>query len=268
MVAPADHILSTGDTLTPCAGAQLRVPPPEPIVLSSPESSPPSDGEHPAVSFVPNSSTQAPAGRGAGAGGAVGPTQRKRGRVEANLNGESSQNTIGERRVRPKLEQWNNAPNASSTGPSAPPANHSRSRLFTTATGPGVSPGTSPHSVPSSSGTSNSPTTIATPSSQSDPSPRPVQEHQSPGRPLESNTTVLLATNPRTGPVSGGIEVWMGGKDFPVTFTLYARFGTHVTVTVSSIFYLLSQPSNPHLRLFRIRLHCRVYCPSQVVPAV
>ena len=45
-----------------------------------------------------------------------------------------------------------------------------------------------------------------------DPSLRPVQEHQSSTRPDQPITTVLRNTNPRIGPVSGGIEfglLWM-----------------------------------------------------------
>jgi hypothetical protein len=230
-----------GDTSTPrpCAGVELRVPSLAPTVLTSPGSSPLSEREHQVVSLMPSSYTQAPAGRCPGANVIVGPTQLKRSRAEAGLDDGDSQDTIRERRVRPRLE-----PRSTSTaGLSAPPTNHSYSRAFTTAADPGVTQGTTPHGIPSSNGSLNSPATSASPSaSQPDPLLRPVQGHQGSAQPVESITTVLRATNPRTGPVSGGIEVWLAGEDLPMTFTLYARFGTHVTATVSSIFHLYPSP--------------------------
>jgi hypothetical protein len=83
----------TGDTSTPrpCTGAELRVPPLEPTTLSSPTSSSLSEGEHQVVSLMPSSNIQAPAGRYPGANVIVEPTQRKRGRAEADLDDEDSQ---------------------------------------------------------------------------------------------------------------------------------------------------------------------------------
>jgi len=74
---------------------------------------------------------------------------------------------------------------------------------------------------------------------QLDPLLRPVQGHQSSPRLVESTYTVLCSVNPRKGPVSGGIEVWLAVDDLPTTFTLYARFGTQVAATVSPIFHPL-----------------------------
>jgi len=254
----------------PSAVAELRVPTLESMILSSLGSSSLSEGEHQAVS-VPNSNIQAPAAHGPGANGVTGPTKRKRGRAEAELDDEDSQDTTGERRVRPRLEQLNDAPSTNCTaGSSAPPASHSLSRPLNTAVGPGATQVTTPRGVPSSNGSSNSPATSATPSvSQLDPYVRPIQGHQRSAQPVESRTTVLVATNRRIGPVSGGTEIWLDGEEFPMTFTLYARFGTQVAATVSPIFPPLPQsPSNIHIRRVRMRGRWRVYFPLQVGPAV
>ena len=65
---------------------------------------------------------------------------------------------------------------------------------------------------------------------------QPAQVRKGVSQPAETNSTVLRATNPRSGPVSGGIEIRLAGEDLPTTFTLYARFGTMVTATVSPMF--------------------------------
>ena len=225
-------------TPRPCARAALGVP----IVESSPGSSSLSEGEPQGVPFVPSSNTQAPAVWGPGAKGVAGSTQRKRTRTEAGLDGGDLHNTTFERHVRPRLEAWdNNPPSTDPAGPSAPPANHSRSRPLTTAAGPGVTQGTTPHGASSLNGSSNSPATSATPTaSQPNPPPRPVQGHPNSAQPAETSNTVLRSTNPRTGPVSGGIEIWLEAQDFPTAFALYARFGTQVTATVSPTFHPLS----------------------------
>ena len=97
---------------------------------------------------------------------------------------------------------------------------------------------------------------------------RPAQVQQGPSQPAETHSTVLRATNPRSGPVSGGIEIWLSVEDLPTTFTLYARFGNMVTATVSPTFHLQSQSSDPHVRRFGLRRPCPVYFPLQVTPAL
>ena len=88
-------------------------------------------------------------------------------------------------------------------------------------------------------------------------------------QPVESCNTVVMTTNPRSGPVSGGIEIWLDGEELTRPFALYARFGTQVVETVSSIFPLIPQSSsNIHIRQFRMRRRWHVYFPLQVMPAV
>ena len=158
--------------------------------------------------------------------------QRKRGRATADLDDEES---TGGRCVRPRLEKGSDTP--STDGPGVPLANHSHPQPFTTATGPTVARESTTGGVPSSSDT---PTTSMTSRvSQPGPSLHPVRKQQNSGRPVEPIITILRATNPRMGPVSGGIEIWLSVDDLPTTFTLYARFGTQVTATVSSIFHPL-----------------------------
>ncbi len=232
-------------TPRPCSGNGLGVPTLEPLILSSPRPLSHSDGKHQGAPCVPTSNTQALVARGPGANWVAEPTQgKKRGRVEADLDNEVSQNTNGKR---PRLGQLVNAP-AGIAGPSAPSANHSPSRLLTTPAG------TIPHGVSSSNGSSNSPAASATPSApQPDPSLRPVQRHRSPAQPVEPTTTVLRDANPRCGPVSGGLEIWLEMDDLPTTFTLYAKFGDRVAATVSSTSHPFSQSSsNLHISRFGI----------------
>jgi len=227
------------DTLTPHArvGVEPGVPSVELLIPSSPGSSSLSEGlgENQGVTFAPSSDAQAPSARGPHAKEIAGPKQRKRDRVEAGLDDEDPQNTTGVRRVRRRNEQWNSVPSGGPAGPSASAAYQSPSRPFTEAAGPGATQGTTPHGAYASSGSHNSPATSATPTApQPNPPPRPVQAQQSSAQPA---TSVLRSTNPRKGPVSGRIEIWLCVDDVPTTFTLYARFGSQVAATVSPIFH-------------------------------
>ena len=56
----------------------------------------------------------------------------------------------------------------------------------------------------------------------------------------ETAVPIIRAASHRRGPTSGGIEIWLAVEDLPTTFTLYARFGTMVTATVSPMFHLQS----------------------------
>ena len=231
----------------PCTRNGLGVPALEPLRLSSPGSLSLSDGDQERF-CVPTSNAQAPVACDPGTNRVAGPKQRKRRRDDTDLDDEDSQNTTVQRNVRPRRDKRNNAPPgpAGSSGPSAP-ANHSRSHPFTT-------DGTTPHGGPSSNGSSNSPDTSAIPlAPRLDPSLRPVQGHQSSAQPVEANDTVLRAANPRSGPVSGGIEIWLEMEHLPTAFTLYAKFGDKVAATVSSTSHPFSQSSsNLHISRFGI----------------
>jgi len=56
----------------------------------------------------------------------------------------------------------------------------------------------------------------------------------------EEPAPTLMDVNPESGSVTGGARIWLKGKDFSVTFPLFARFGTAVVATVSTIKYLSS----------------------------
>ena len=45
----------------------------------------------------------------------------------------------------------------------------------------------------------------------------------------------LTQVNPESGSTTGGAVIWLAGNDFPAHFPLYARFGTTVVRTVSSL---------------------------------
>ena len=53
----------------------------------------------------------------------------------------------------------------------------------------------------------------------------------------EKAIPVIRAASHGSGPTSGGIEIRLAVDDLPTTFTLYARFGTMVTATVSPVFH-------------------------------
>ena len=46
-------------------------------------------------------------------------------------------------------------------------------------------------------------------------------------------TPTLTEVNPESGPITGGVRIWLKGIDFPPLFPLFARFGTAVVPTVS-----------------------------------
>ena len=209
----------------------------ESIDETSPGSSGYSYEEDYAASFVPSPNTQVLAIHGLEAKGVAEPLQRKRGQAMADLDDEDSRESTGGRRVRPRLEQWSNAPSTRADRPLSP-ANQVHSWPITTTTATEATQETT--LAPSSYGSANAPAASVTPSvSQLAPSLHTAQGHQSSARPVEPITTVLDAINPRCGPVYGGVEIWLGVSNLPTAFTLYARFGTHIAKTVSPIF----QPS-------------------------
>ena len=77
-------------------------------------------------------------------------------------------------------------------------------------------------------------------------------------------TPTLVDVNPESGSITGGARIWLKGKDFPAAFPLFARFGTAVVPTVST----LEIPFKPHLIRF-LRLSppvpfFPVICPLQL----
>jgi len=231
----------------PCVRTETRAPTQGPIILPSPASCPLPEEEHHTAPCVPYSNPQPPAARHLGASTPARPPPRKRGRDEANLDDTDPRNTTEERRVRPRREQQQRNDATSIEGPSAPPPNPSRSQPSTRTADTWTARRTTQCGVLSIE-TSSSPATSATPPASQPDAPntepalplRTEQAQQSLSQPIESSSTVVRATNPRSGPVSGGVEIWLSGEDLPTTFALYARFGTRVTATVSPIFDLQS----------------------------
>jgi len=67
-----------------------------------------------------------------------------------------------------------------------------------------------------------------------------------PPRADEEPTPMLIDVNPESGSVTGGARIWLKGKDFPALVPLFARFGTAVVPTVSTI----NTPFKPYLIRF------------------
>ena len=216
-----------------------RAPTQEPMILSSSSSCSLSEEEHQAMPCVPDSNSQTPAARRPGTSTAAQPLRRKRGREADDTD---TQDAGDGRRVRREHDQQQRNDTAGTEGLSATAANPSRSQPATTAA---ESRSHTPprHGVPSS-GTSSSPATSATSAPQPGPPDtepnlplRPVQVLQGLSQPTETKSTVLRATNPRSGPLFGGIEIWLAGEALPTTFTLYARFGNVVTAVSPMFIY-------------------------------
>ena len=56
-----------------------------------------------------------------------------------------------------------------------------------------------------------------------------------PPRTDEGPTPALIDVNPESGSITGGARIWLKGKDFPALIPLFARFGTAVVPTVSTM---------------------------------
>jgi len=56
-----------------------------------------------------------------------------------------------------------------------------------------------------------------------------------PPRADEEPTPMLIDVNPESGSITGGARIWLKGKDFPALIPLFARFGTAVVATVSTM---------------------------------
>jgi hypothetical protein len=59
----------------------------------------------------------------------------------------------------------------------------------------------------------------------------------------EEPTPALIDVNPESGSITGGARIWLKGKDFPALLPLFARFGTAVVSTVST----MEIPFEPYL---------------------
>ena len=57
----------------------------------------------------------------------------------------------------------------------------------------------------------------------------PINEHE------DEDLPVLSRVNPRRGPTSGGDEIDLIVSNLPPNITLYARFGSNITPTVSGM---------------------------------
>ena len=223
------------DISTPRArvGAEPGVPTVEPLIPSSPGSSSLSEGEHQGVPFVPISNAQAPSTRDPRAKEVAGPKQRKRDRVEAVLDDGDSQNTTEGRRVRRRHEQWNRIHHP------APDIDHQNAPEVdqhcegSTSSSP---PLASPPVPPQNASSSSAPLDAIKPLNQ--PPPRTEGEI----------VPTLTEVNPGSGSITGGATIWLQGMDFP-SFPLFARFGTAVVPTVSSLtafvrLFLIDFPRN------------------------
>jgi hypothetical protein len=62
----------------------------------------------------------------------------------------------------------------------------------------------------------------------------------------EEPTPTLIDVNPESGSITGGARIWLKGKDFPALLPLFARFGTAVVSTVST----MEIPFEPYLIRF------------------
>jgi hypothetical protein len=64
---------------------------------------------------------------------------------------------------------------------------------------------------------------------------KPPNQPIAPPRTEGESAPTLTEVNPDTGSITGGANIWLKGIDFPTLFPLFARFGTAVVPTVSSL---------------------------------
>ena len=87
-----------------------------------------------------------------------------------------------------------------------------------------------------------------------------------PPRADDGPTPTLIDVNPESGSITGGARIWLKGKDFPALIPLFARFGTAVVPTVST----METPFKPYLirflRLSPIRRQVRPIYRAVVQP--
>ena len=238
---PCDQRPVTGDTLVPpaCPEAMRRVPTTNvavPIVQPSPPSSLP-DGEHRIISHRQTKTTHLPSNSTV--------SNKRRWDEAALYDGDAPPMTTG-RQVRPRLDSMdscgtgsqlngtrpNTPPRCSTTASIAHEANLTLRRPNPTERSPARPTVHVPSTVPS---TLSSESTVE----PSDNHASHSQRHISPDT-RESGTTeagavglTLQSTNPDTGPVAGGIPIWLSVLNLPTEFPLFVRFGTNVTATVS-----------------------------------
>jgi len=240
------------DTPTPRArvGAEPGFPTVEPLIPPSPGSSSLSEGEHQGVPFVPSSNAQAPSTRDPRAKEVAGLKQRKRDRVEAGLDDGDSQNSTEGRRVRRRHEQWNQIHHP------APDIDYQDApELVQYCEGStSSSPPLAPPPVPPENASSSSAPLDAI---------KPLNQPIAPPRTEEESAPTLTEVNPESGSITGGATIWLHGRGFPAPFPLFARFGSAVVPTVSSLtafvrLFLIDFPRNSATRTF-----FPVTCPPQ-----
>jgi len=64
---------------------------------------------------------------------------------------------------------------------------------------------------------------------------KPPDQPIAPPRTEGESAPTLTEVNPESGSITGGATIWLKGMDFPALFPLFARFGTAVVPTVSSL---------------------------------
>jgi len=120
------------------------------------------------------------------------------------------------------------------------------------------SPPLAPPLVPSqSAGSSSAPLDAIKPPSQAVPPPGTEGEC----------TPTLTEVNPESGSITGGATIWLKGMDFPTLFPLFARFGTAVVPTVSSL-TTCEAPSNRLSQTFSNPFLLACHLPSATAPGV
>ena len=115
-----------------------------------------------------------------------------------------------------------------------------------------------PPLVPSqSAGSSSAPLDAIHPPNQAVPPPR-----------IEGECTpTLTEVNPESGSITGGATIWLKGMDFSALFPLFARFGTAVVPTVSSL-TTCEAPSNRLSQTFSNPFLLACHLPSATAPGV
>jgi len=97
---------------------------------------------------------------------------------------------------------------------------------------------------------------------------KPPTQPIAPPRTDGESAPILTNVNPCSGPITGGAEVWLLGMDFPALFPLFARFGTAVVPTVSSLIAFCEALSHRPSQVFRNPYLLTCQLPSAAAPGV
>ena len=95
---------------------------------------------------------------------------------------------------------------------------------------------------------------------------KPPNQAIAPPRTDSECATTLTAVNPRSGSITGGARIWLQGINFPTHFILFARFGTAVAQTVSSLITCEILDNRPAQAFCNHNLVCDL--PSVTAPGV